>query len=468
MFVSWPQYLYTHNVHNGTWLCQDLALLQGTQLGAHWIHRNTLRLATSVQTDGKCIINICELQPTSTTLLCVISSFPIPPYGGSFSFSPVSFHACFIAGEMVIVLDIQASKPLLWIPRDQVAYQPLGQFSPDGCFFACGVSPWEICVWQNTPTGYVPWGGLRPRLSFHEFLWSPDSTSIMCQCTGGILLLDPVNHPNPLSPNRREPDSQYGIHLVAYSADHMHIAVAPQGGGVIMILNTLLGTTWGFIRSEMRIHDIKIIDNTIFAVDPHRVVGWDLKAGKIGSFGLSSLLCAYTTRRAIIDETLAIGTHAEHLRLSHDCSQIAFTRGGWVFLYNIKAQKVLKSMEWVWDTTPEDIQFSPDGHQLWIAGQKTFDNFFYYVVELTVEDWGFVDLKDGWSWANHFSCRYHVKEGSVWVMDSKGRKILWLPPDWRVSGWKEVKWLGNSLALVGAHNPVPIIIKFQPHLPHSY
>lgn len=81
------------------------------------------------------------------------------------------------------------------------------------------------------------------------------------------------------------------------------------------------------------------------------------------------------------------------------------------------------------------------------------------------------DLKDEWSWANHLSsCRYHVGKGSAWVVGSKGRKVLWLLPNWRASNWKDVKWWHNYLALVGAHNPVPIIIKFQPHHipPHMY
>lgn len=278
-------------------------------------------------------------------------------------------------------------------------------------------------------------------------------------------MLDPINHPNPLSPDRNEPDSEQGTHLVAYSIDQMHIAVAQQKGSIIKIINSILGIVQQSIKTYMEIHDIRIIDNTIFAVDMYKLVGWDLKAGGVGLFGLLLWPSAHATMRVVINKTLDIGTHVEHLRLSHDCSQIAFARGGEVFLYDIKAQEALKSMEW--DMAPEDIQFSPNGDQLWVADHNIF-NYFYYIVELMVEDWGYVDLKDGWSWANHFSCRYHVKEGSVWVMDSKGRKILWLPPDWRVSGWKELKWLSNSLALVGAHNPVPIIIKFQPHLPHSY
>ena len=469
-FVSWPEYLYVYHVHRGTQICYDLALPPGTQLGGHWTHKSTLLLATSVQTDRECVISLCTLQPTSTPPLCILDSFRVPPYSGLFSFSPASFHACFLAEELVIILDIQDSKLLLQITKEEVAYKPLGQFSPDGRFFACGVSPWEIRVWQNTPTGYVAWGGLRPRLSFWEFSWSPNSMSILCQCTGGLLLLDPVNYPSPLSPNRNEPNSQDGVHLVAYSVDQVHIAVAPQEGSDIMVLNTLLDTTWQFIKTDMKIHDIKIIGNTIFAVDKRKLVGWELKAGGTGPFGLPFWLSSSTTWRVTYSKSLFIG-HVEHLRLSHDCTQVAFAKTGLVCLYDIKAQEVLKSMKWEWDTTPEDIQFSPDGHQLHIAGQAAFDTFFYYAVELSVEDWGFVDLKDGWSWANHFSsCRYHVREGSAWVMDSRGRKLLWLLPDWRASDWKEVKWQGNLLTLVGAHNPVPIIIKFQPQhlLPHSY
>ena len=469
--VTRGRYLNTHNVFNGMQLCQEMALPQGTWLGAHWIHKDSLQLVTGVKTNENLVINIWRLQPTSTHPLCILSTFFVPPYEGGFTFSSTSFHACFFSEKGTVILDVRNSKPLLHITPPHAAYQPLGQFSPDGKFFACVMISSEICVWQNTPAGYVPWNKLRPKLPIWGFLWSPTATSILCQCTGGILLLDPVNHPIPLSLDGNELDSEYRAHLVTYSVDQMHIAVAQKGGGVVKVLKHPFSETQQFVRTEMKIHDIKIINNTVFAVDMHKLVGWDLKVGEGGLVSRFFWPAAHLTGRTVVDKTLAIGTNVEQLRLSHDCSQIAFAREGKVFLYDIKAQEVLKSIEQEWDMIPKDIQFSPDGHQLWIAGHNS-SNTFCFAVDLTGEDQGYVDLydlKDGWSWANHFSsCRYHVGKGSAWVVDSKGRKPLWLLPNWRVSDWKEVRWHGNSLALVSAHNPVPIIIHFQPQHVHPY
>ena len=54
--------------------------------------------------------------------------------------------------------------------------------------------------------------------------------------------------------------------------------------------------------------------------------------------------------------------------LSNDCSQIAFTIEGTVFLYDVKAQKVLGKV-----TTDagyiSHMQFSSNGCQLWIIAQ---------------------------------------------------------------------------------------------------
>ena len=69
--VAQGQYLNTFNALNGMQLCQELALPQGTWLGTHWPHKDSLQLVTGVKTNGKLVIDIWRLQPTSTPhLVC--------------------------------------------------------------------------------------------------------------------------------------------------------------------------------------------------------------------------------------------------------------------------------------------------------------------------------------------------------------------------------------------------------------
>jgi len=78
----------------------------------------------------------------------------------------------------------------------------------------------------------------------------------------------------------------------------------------------------------MKIHDIKIINNTIFAVDMHKLVGWDLKERGAGLVGLIFWPGAHLTRRVVFDEKLAICTNVEQLRLSHIAPRLPLPERG--------------------------------------------------------------------------------------------------------------------------------------------
>ena len=102
---------HTLDVLSGKSLCRVDVL--PSMLGAHWTHKNSLQFATYTEVDAEHTIHIYELQPTSAPPLHILSSFPVPPHDGGFSFSPVSFHASFSTETEVTILDVQDSKVLL-------------------------------------------------------------------------------------------------------------------------------------------------------------------------------------------------------------------------------------------------------------------------------------------------------------------------------------------------------------------
>ena len=65
-------------------------------------------------------------------------------------------------------------------------------------------------------------------------------------------------------------------------------------------------------------------------------------------------------------------------------------------------------------------------------------------------------------WVDHFSNGRHVRGRSEWVVDSRGKKLLWLPLSWRVKSSQDVRWDRNHLAFVSGDHPAPIIVVFQP------
>ena len=430
----------THDVFNGTKLCEGD--IPSSQLGAYWTHEGTLQFAIGSETDGTFVISIYELQPSLIPPLHILSSFPVPHQSGKFSFSPLSSHASFVTQTEVTVLDVQGPKLLLQVKVAQDSPLP-GQFSPDGQFFACKTSGDDIWVWENTPAGYVPWSNLRPRLPIGGFSWSPTSSSILCWGLEGIQLLHLGSHPNPPHINTK-PNHKNGRCLVGYSADGAHIVTTRQWDNRITVLGLLPGTLQQSINMDMEIQDIKVIKNTIFAVDEHKLVSWDLEASEMLQSGSGAM-------GVTVNETLDMGSHTEHLTLSHNCTQIAFARENTLFLYDIKSQK---SVSQDIGRQTSGIQFSLDGSKLWPI--RTSDSYYLKGLEIV---WDLssgavtkINPEDIEPLFNPPSpCGYHIGIGSGWVEDSKGVRLLWVPPNWRIKDLQDKRWDGNFLALVGGY-----------------
>ena len=460
--VSQRQDVYTYDVLDGRWLHQGRTNSPDhVKLGADWTDGKTLWFAMISGSSKNSAIDIYELQPTPS--LHVHSSFPLtqnmePPINiidfELFSFSPVSSHASFIIEGGVIVLDIQDSKLLLQTELDTERCQLPGQFSPDGRFFISGPFQNDIHIWQNTPTGYVPWNSIGLQVQAYEYQWSPTSMSILCWCEGVIQLLHPGNCPSPPLPYKARNQNQ-NDYLVAYSTDKTCIATLQKFDSVVTVLNCISGTSWQFSNTEMEIEDIKIVDNTIFVVDDHKLIGWALEAD-------GTVHGTPSARRVTVDQTLKIDS-GWSLRLSHDCSQIASIKWPDILLYDIKTQKTIYGHKGLHQISIENFWFSPNGCKLLFVG---FDKE-CYVVELGAEqDQILLQLGNGysedeWIMFNCSSHGYHIRGGSSWVTDSGARKILWLPPNWRTKDQQSVRWDSDFLALLNGRHPGPIIIKFH-------
>ena len=462
---------YTYDGLSGEQLCDgELLPSSDHHQGAYWAHKDTLRFAVGCETNGKYVIDILELQPTSNPSLPIVESFPlpVPPEDSTFSFSPVSFHASFTSWMEIVIFDVWDSKVLFQTKAAQKPYSSLSaQFSPDGHFFACGTFQNEIYVWENTSVGYTPWGSLRPQLPFHQFLFSPTALSILSWRSDGIQLLHLKDNISSLSHNKIKSHQQGIGHLVACSTSGMHVATTQEKSSIVTVLD-VLNATQQSINTNVQAEDIKIVDNTIFVTDGYKLTRWHI--GHIGTGGM--VLSACGNRR----ENTGLRAAGGHFKLSNDCSQIAFTFGGSVFLYDIEARRVLGELA-ADGNYVVDICFSPDGHQLWFImelGEGTVPMCYCVDLEGTRDPWftnvnaGY--LGDGWSYDSLFRSPHGYRiigSFSEWVSDSRGN-VLWLPLRWRTRNGLSAKWSGNFLALVGGHHPEPIIIEFQPSpgIPH--
>ena len=462
--------LLRYSVLRYEWLGQGFEFPQSYESGAHWIHEDTLRIATSFETDGVYVVEIQEVQPTSTPSLHLLASFPAPPHESGFSFSPASYHASFGTGMEIIVLDVRDSRVLLRTEVARAHPQSLERFSPDGRFFACGVSEREIRVWQNTPTGYVPWSNLRSRLPFEGFSFSPTTPSILTWGPGGIQLLYPDDRLSPPSPDNGRPNHQQRDHLVAYSADHAHIATARKEDGMITVLDPLSGTLRRSINTNMEIREIGIVDDTIFVANSRVLAWWDLKTGER----------AHGTHAVLEAAAIVVDPRTRNLAFSHDYSHIAFSVAhshpdavdaeSTVILYDVNAQKIIAERKLA--NSILAIRFFPNTPRLrllthrWVLPFQQCFTSQHSLVELDPVEGGGSGAAthsvtaDAWPWVGLFSrgCRIWGQ----WVVDSRGSKLLWLPPSWRAKRWDEARWDGSFLALLDGRYELPIIIEFCP------
>jgi len=469
-------HISTYDALNGIQLCQCRIPLPGvSELCACWTYEGAFQFAVRLETHGKSTINIYELQPTLTIPLHLLSSICMPPNpnGVQFSFSPVFSHVSLVTKTEVIILNTQDPKFLL---QTKLGSWGQGVFSPNGCFFALKGEGEEIYIWQNAPTGYIPWSSFRTRFPVGPLLWSPNSVSILGWSELGFQLFHPDNSYKLLSSGNIKPNHQGGGRMMAYLTDGVHIAIAKKWGDLVTVLNYSSGIPLQLIYTGMQIQDIKAIDNTIIVVDTHKLASWKMEAS-----GTAYSPCG--VKRVTINEILATVGDLGCLVLSHNCSQIAFVgcqiapnRRNTVFLYDVETQEILKSI--VWMGFPE-MQFSPDGYQLWLTLPIISDDG-HKIVKLEIEgDWAIVegffkynDIKNWWendsldsqAWSGNLLSLNgrRVSIGTWWVTDSRGSKLLWLPPNWRIKDVWDMMWVGNFLALLHCSHPLPIIIEFPP------
>ena len=457
------QRFFTYGLGGGVLDQGQLPLPKNHQLIGQWTHKEFLQFATSFEADGKPAINIQELQLTSSPLCSIVGSFHVPLIDGEISFSPVSLHASFITKGEVIILDIQGLKFLFHFKASQPLYDPPGQFSPDGSFLACQTLDHNICIWKNTPTGYVHWNTLQSKLLFCDFLFSPTSASVITWGQDGIQLLYPGSFTGPPSPSESKPLHQSRKHLVAYSSDGAYIVIAQQCGGVVKVLDSLPGTLVQSIHTDVQIQAIGIVDDTVFVVGGDRLTSWNIGVGEGPTVSGSHDI---TTVSAHMDGTSRSVS-------SNCCSWVVFVVGQAVILYDKTAHTVLA--KFVMDGVDPNIQFSQDGCKLYVCSRGNrgwpFQPPSFHLIKFKRGDGCSVSvtaklLEEYKLLERYFppSPRYQFVQHN-WIEDSSGCKYLWLPPHWRSWYGSDMELEGRFLALVGSHHQNPIIIELQPQ-PH--
>jgi len=442
----------TYNLISGTCVYSHHAS-EGRIIAPIWTHGELLRFVT-VKPGS---ITTWEVGFTSEHALAEIESLPAPDDTGSRQhlFLPTLSRLAFILNkESVLIWDARDSEILLNFV-DSGGLWGLS-FSSDGRFFACGSWDQGVYLWKESPTGYVlhqkpvsgsAHGWIRPFLS-------PDGESIITSKSGETQLwhttgpIDPPPSVPPQPANRTE-------FVLAFSPDKSFIATGRLGGDMAIIVDLKSGDLRLMIHTGMVVCGLGVTGGTAIVVGEGKIVTWNLPAGDCV---LNSEANIHDSVRTIVfNHTPPPPGELRFASISPDSNHLAITReedgGGGVDIYDASTGKHLfgiptRNVSHPW--------FTRDGREVWCddGEQKIIMGGGSDVIRVEPVEPGDAP-SGGHLWE---SVHGHKLTDDGWILDSRKKRVMWLPHHWRVSEWYRI-WDGRFLVLFHRKLPEPVIIE---------
>ena len=442
----------TYNLISGTRIYSH-RVLEGRIIAQIWTHGESLRFATVKPG----IITIWEVEFTSKHTLAKIKSLPAPndTDSGNHLFLPILSRLAFILREAVLIWDARDSKFLLnFVGGGQ--FQGLS-FSYDGCYFACRVAGQGIHLWKESPTGYVLHQKLvsGPTANRITPFLSPDGESIIISKLYETQLrrtTDPISPPSgvPLQP------AEQSDFVLAFSPDRSFIATGRLGGNIATIVDLKSGDTRLVVNTSMKICGLGVTGSTVIIVGEGKIVTWNLP---VGSCVLGAMANIHDSVRTIVfNHPPPFPGQLHHASISPDFNHFVIT-GRWdngLDIYDMSTGKRLVG------TTPLLTQprFTRDGREVWDSNVFFLNGWRI----MRGEESDIIGLEpvgdgDGPSGGHPWESPHgHNIADDGWILDSRNKRVMWLPHHWRVARGYRV-WDGRFLALFDPRLPEPVILE---------
>jgi len=438
----------TYNLISGTRIYSHRAsFLEGDIVAPIWTHGDFLRFAT-VKSGS---ITIWELGFTSERKLAEIESLPAPDNTGSRNhlFLPTLSRLAFILQNVVLVWDARDSKFLLnfvgsgWLRGLS--------FSSDGRFFACGVAGQGIHLWKESPTGYILHQNLvsGPAADWITPFLSPDGESIIMSKDHETQLwrtTDPINPPSIVP---TQPAKQTSF-VLAFSPDKSFIATGRLGENIATVLDLKSGDPRLIVDTGMKIYGLGVTANTVIAVGEGKIVTWNLPGGD------RVLNSRANIRDGVRTTVFSSPPYLKSASISPDFNHLVINATGRMEIYDMSTGKHLVG------TTTEfvsDVWFTRDGREVWYSGpsnggKKIIRGGGSDIIGL--EPVGDGDgPSGGYLWESPYG---HKVTDSGWILDSRKKRVMWLPHHWRALESYRI-WDGRFLVLFDRGLPEPVIIE---------
>jgi len=418
-----------------------------------WTHGGCIRFAAV----GSEFITIWEVGFTSTDAPTEVERLPVPPDAGRLweaLFLPALSRLFNNSEAGFLVWDVRNSKVLL--NTGGIRHMDI-TFSSDGCSFASRPSGTEIYIWKESHAGYILYKKIVPTLfELPRPFLSPDGESIVTVHHSMVQLWRTAG-PTP-SPSI-VPTQSVGHFILEFSPEETLAAVGRVYGNTATVFDLKSGDPRLIVNTGMEITGLRVTHNTVVIVGEGRVVTWNLPAGD----------CAFSARVNIHESVRATAfdysaTHLTRLMLQNTSISPGFDRvaiAGYgpdpLGIYDVSTGERLAC------TATQGLMpwFTPDGREVWcmghnVEGWKIVKDSEFGVTKL--EPLGPTTYPSG-----GIPCRssrgYRVTD-DWWVVSPSGKRLLWLPHDWRSDEMRR-RWSGRYLGLLHGELPEPVILEFD-------
>ena len=447
-----------YNVRSGTHIYSHS--IEGLALDQIWTHGECLRFATLKS--GSVTTWEVKFSPADAPTEVQSLSIPGDSYRvGRFLLHPNLSRLAFITGGRVKVWDAQDSKFLL--DSADVKWPRRMSFSSDGRFLACGTSGLEFYLWKESPSGYTSHQKLISNTGASKPLISPDGELIIAFGDSAIQLWRTAETTSLSTTPTQASQKDEGNFILGFSPDEALAAITRMGAETVTILELESGTPRLIIDTGMKVHGLGVGGNTIVVVGEGKIVNWNLPAGD-RVLGPRTKVNDSIRTTTFNHPSFPTFTPRPTMSVSSDLHRVAIVeeRGrtdSCLHLYDVPTGQNIASAPIRSGTSP---WFTSGGREVWCVTDSG-----------EAELWGIVgnggdvtklehlgsttQPPDGFPWRPP---RGYDTTGRRWILNSDGKRLLWLPPHWRSDGWD---WMlgGRFIALLNRELLEPVILELE-------
>ena len=398
-------------------------------------------------------ITIWKVRFTSIFTLVEVESLPAPDNtgrSGECLFHPTLSRLAFASFRTGFIWDAQSSKLLLnFISNGQFAcgdHPKRMSFSSDGHIFAYRTPNQGVHLWKESPTGYILQKSIpSPEIHIGPLL-SPGGESIIIPYVLKIQLWHMEDPAPPISST--EPTKRASF-ILEFSPDKTLAAVARLGEKTAIVLDIESGNPWLTINMGMEIVSLGITESTIVIVGGGWIVTWNLPQEdhtsntrlNVGDGIQATTLGCSAPLHPVLLSCTSISPDLKYIAMAESTPEVLEILN----IYNLSTGKHLtgvKTEAWMpW--------FTPDGCEVWCKGAGFEEG--WTITKDTESD--LIKLEPlgptahplgGFPWQ---SCYGFEIAQNGWILDSCGKRLLWLPRHWRLGDMCR-KWSGQFLGLL--------------------